>query len=150
MNAPVEVAIIGAGPYGLSLAAHLAAAGVDARVFGRPMHSWRRNMPEGMLLKSDPFASNLSACRISLTLARYRRSDRSGTARHSRFTLMYFCDYGLAFQKRFAPGLKEVSVTSVERHDGVFTLQLENGAQACARRLVVAVGVGPFATSPSR
>jgi hypothetical protein len=69
--APVEVAIVGAGPYGLSLAAHLDGAGIQTRVFGRPMESWRRHMPEGMLLKSDPFASNLSDPQEFYTLARF-------------------------------------------------------------------------------
>ena len=71
MYAPVEVAIVGAGPYGLSLAAHLDAAGIQTRVFGRPMDSWRSHMPEGMLLKSDPFASNLSDPQDFYTLARF-------------------------------------------------------------------------------
>ena len=56
-----QTAIIGAGPYGLSLAAHLAAAGADFRIFGKPLTSWRDHMPKGMMLKSDGFASNLSA-----------------------------------------------------------------------------------------
>ena len=54
----LEVAIIGAGPYGLSIAAHLRHLGVDFRVFGKPMETWRKHMPKGMLLKSDGFASN--------------------------------------------------------------------------------------------
>ena len=56
----VEVAIIGAGPYGLSLAAHLRAAGVSFRQFGQLMNPWRTAMPQGMFLKSQGFASNLS------------------------------------------------------------------------------------------
>ena len=56
-----EVVIIGAGPYGLSAAAHLRAAGVDVRVFGRPMQFWAEKMPAGMLLRSPRVASNLSA-----------------------------------------------------------------------------------------
>ena len=55
----VDVAIIGAGPYGLSLAAHLADAGIEFRIFGSPMHTWRSSMPEGMVLKSEGNASNL-------------------------------------------------------------------------------------------
>src|SRR6478735_3885066 len=57
----VETAIIGAGPYGLSLAAHLAAAGMEFRIFGSPLASWRAHMPKGMQLKSDGFASNISS-----------------------------------------------------------------------------------------
>jgi hypothetical protein len=56
----VDVAVIGAGPYGLSLAAHLGARGVEYRIFGETMRSWKSNMPPGMLLKSYPWASCLS------------------------------------------------------------------------------------------
>ena len=57
MSDVVDVAIIGAGPYGLSLAAHLQAAGVSYRHFGSPMWLWRQAMPQGMYLKSQGFAS---------------------------------------------------------------------------------------------
>lgn len=56
-----DVAIVGAGPYGLSLAAHLRDAGLSFRIFGKPMSTWRDHMPRGMHLKSEGFASNLSA-----------------------------------------------------------------------------------------
>ena len=35
----------GAGPYGLSVAAHLRRSGQSVRHFGLPMHLWRANMP---------------------------------------------------------------------------------------------------------
>ena len=47
-----DVAILGAGPYGLAAAAHLRRAGVDVRVMGQPMSFWR-GMPVGMLLRSN-------------------------------------------------------------------------------------------------
>jgi len=51
-----DVVIIGAGPYGLSIAAHLKALGVDFRIFGSPMRTWLGHMPKGMRLKSEGFA----------------------------------------------------------------------------------------------
>jgi cation diffusion facilitator CzcD-associated flavoprotein CzcO len=54
-----DVAIIGAGPYGLSIAAHLKVRGLDFRIFGSPMHTWLSHMPKGMRLKSEGFASGL-------------------------------------------------------------------------------------------
>ena len=68
MNHYCQLAIIGAGPYGLSIAAHLRERGADFRIFGTPMGTWREQMPKGMLLKSDGFASNLSDPRALLTL----------------------------------------------------------------------------------
>ncbi len=71
MTEIVDVAIIGAGPYGLSIAAHLAGRGVDFRIFGSPMHTWRTSMPEGMVLKSEGNASDLYDPDGEMTLARY-------------------------------------------------------------------------------
>ena len=67
----VDVAVIGAGPYGLSVAAHLAARGIDHRVFGEPMELWQRNMPPGMHLKSDGKSSDLSDPEGELGLAQF-------------------------------------------------------------------------------
>ena len=47
-----EIAVIGAGPYGLSIAAHMADANISTRVFGDTMSFWR-NMPKGMKLRSS-------------------------------------------------------------------------------------------------
>lgn len=45
-RADCEVAVIGAGPYGLATAAHLIAAGADTHVFGEAMSFWRHHMPK--------------------------------------------------------------------------------------------------------
>jgi cation diffusion facilitator CzcD-associated flavoprotein CzcO len=46
----LDAAIIGAGPFGLAVAAHL--GGARVRVYGEPMRTWRRLMPPGMRLRS--------------------------------------------------------------------------------------------------
>src|ERR1700741_1334701 len=71
MTLSIDVAIIGAGPYGLSLAAHLDHQKVDYRIFGKPMAPWKDNMPSGMLLKSYPWASNLSDPHSQFTVRQY-------------------------------------------------------------------------------
>jgi hypothetical protein len=62
------IVIVGAGPYGLSVAAHLRRHGLPFRIFGSPMQSWRSSMPTGMLLKSEGCASSLSDPAGSYTL----------------------------------------------------------------------------------
>ncbi len=47
-----KLAVIGAGPYGLAVAAHARARGIDTVVFGAPMGFWRDCMPAQMLLRS--------------------------------------------------------------------------------------------------
>ena len=148
MYAPVEVAVVGAGPYGLSLAAHLDAAGISTRVFGRPMDSWRSHMPEGMLLKSDPFASNLSDAQDLYTLARFSQEHSLPYNEAAPVKLDTFCNYGLAFQKRCVPRLTEVNVNAIERSGDEFIISVDNGGKVSARRVVIAIGVGPFRYVP--
>jgi hypothetical protein len=145
-----DVGIIGAGPYGLALAAHLRAAGVDHAIFGRPMEMWRRHMPEGMLLKSDGFASNLYDPKNELPLSRFCE-ERSIEYSDDRIPvqLKTFIDYGMAFAERFAPDLVETTVRSVRQHGNGFAFNLENGTTVRARRIVVATGVGHFRYVPA-
>jgi hypothetical protein len=55
-----QVVIVGAGPYGLSIAAYLRRLHIAFRICGVPMQNWRNAMPMGMFLKSEGGGSNLS------------------------------------------------------------------------------------------
>jgi thioredoxin reductase len=145
----VDVAIIGAGPYGLSVAAHLEALGVDYRIFGKPMALWRDHMPPGMRLKSDGASSDLADPADELTLKKF--CAREGLAHHDTQTpvpLDTFTAYGMAFQKRFVPRVEERTVTELERAANGFALRLDDQDVVLARRVVVAIGVAAFSYLP--
>ena len=69
-----EVLIVGAGPFGLSISAHLRELGVDHRIVGRPMDTWRARMPVGMLMKSEPYASEIASPNGRYDVGTYCRS----------------------------------------------------------------------------
>jgi thioredoxin reductase len=144
-----DVAIVGAGPYGLSVAAHLSARNVSFRIFGPPMDTWRSAMPAGMFLKSEGFASSLSDPGNAFSLAHYCTAQGIAYADVGlpipRDT---FSDYGLAFQQRYAPDLDSRFVRSIERDEGGFWLTLEDGALVFASRVVLAVGISHYAYMP--
>jgi thioredoxin reductase len=145
MTAAPDVAIVGAGPYGLSIAAHLGAAGVPFRIFGRPMQTWRDHMPDGMLLKSDGFASNLSDPSGRFTLERFCALTGTPYGHADRLvSLETFRAYGLAFQERLVPQLEDTQVVALEREEAGFRLHLGHGGSAVARQVVLAVGIAHF------
>ena len=144
-----EIAIIGAGPYGLSIAAHLAARGISFRIFGMPMTGWSDHMPKGMQLKSEGFASSLSHPRGEFTLRDY--CDRTGIPYQDQglpVKLETFVEYGLEFQKKFVPNLEEKLVRSVQQADNGFQLMLDDHEKALAKNVIVATGIGSFARVP--
>jgi thioredoxin reductase len=146
----VDTVIVGAGPYGLSLAAYLRHRGVQFRIFGRLMDSWKSRMPKGMLLKSDGFASNIY--------------DPSGTFSLKQFCaqngveygdtglpvkLETFCAYGVAFKERMVPELEDKLVTRIEPSHDAFAVKLDDGEVVFARKVILAVGITHFDYTPA-
>ncbi len=144
-----DVAIIGAGPYGLSVAAHLRGAGVDFRIFGSPMHTWMTQMPKGMRLKSEGFASSLYDPDSSFTLAHYCRENGLPYADTGLpVPLETFIRYGIAFQNRFVPMLEDKLVVSVDQAQDGFQTVLADGEVVTAKNVVVAAGISHFSYVP--
>jgi FAD-dependent urate hydroxylase len=149
MSDAVEVAIVGAGPYGLSLAAHLRKAGVSVRQFGMPMQLWRDFMPEGMFLKSQGFASNLSDPDHTHTLEAFCKATGRPYASYGLpVPLDTFVAYGQWFRSELVPDVEEVLVSDVAQAGGGFEVSLANSDQVRARKVVVAIGVEAFAYVP--
>ncbi len=142
----LEVAVIGAGPHGLSAATHLRRAGVHAHVFGTPMGFWKA-MPEGMMLRSNMSATNMIEPEGPLSLARF--SAETGTPIVQPVPLSDFIAYGSWVQRTAVPDVNERNVTALERAPGgAFRLDLDDGASVSARRVVIACGIAPFERMP--
>jgi FAD-dependent urate hydroxylase len=144
-----SVAVVGAGPYGISIAAHLRSADVDFRIFGRPMHRWREQMPKGMFLKSEGFASNLSDPDNRHTLAQYCAAAGVPYGETGKpVPLDVFTRYATAFQQQLVPDVEEVMVQHIERTGDWFDLQLTSGERLRARKVVLATGLEHAAHVP--
>jgi FAD-dependent urate hydroxylase len=141
-----DVAVIGAGPYGLASTAHLRARGLDVRVLGRPMDLWEQRMPVGMFLRSSWEASTISDPDGALSLDAYEAGLPAPLARP--IPLADYLDYARWYRRRAVPDVDTRRVVAVRRGTAGFELELGDGAAVSARRVVIATGPADFARRP--
>jgi FAD-dependent urate hydroxylase len=145
-----EVLVIGAGPFGLSISAHLSALGVTHRIVGRPVDTWRAHMPVGMNLKSEPYASDLAAPRAGYDIEAYCRAHGLDyTQRLGPVSLERFLAYADWYTEQLVPDVRDVTVTEVTAADGGFRVTFADDEPLTVRQVVVATGVLPYATVPA-
>jgi thioredoxin reductase len=146
-----DVLVIGAGPFGLSISAHLRSRGVEHTIVGRPMNTWRAHMPLGLFLKSEPYGSVISAPTRGYDVATYSRLhgfddyvDRVGP-----LSLERFLGYADWFTDQLVPDIRNVTVTNVVPSGDGFKVEFVDEVPAFVRQVIVATGVLPYAHIPS-
>jgi Pyridine nucleotide-disulphide oxidoreductase len=144
----VQVAIVGAGPYGLSLAAHLAAHGISFRAFGQPMAFWTTiaaAAPE-RFLKSFCFGTNIPVPDADISFPRWSKA--RGLETFEPCAMGDFVAYGHWIQQRFVPTLEEVWVERLSRSGSMFQIVLSTGEVLLANQAVIATGLSGFEYVP--
>lgn len=141
-----DVVVVGAGPYGLSAAAHLMAHRLKVAAFGKPIFFWRNHMPEGMLLRSYWWATDLSDPYQKYSFRRYFQE--KGIVGEDPIPLETFIDYGLWFQQNAVPTLDETYVSCIERKQGHFVVSLEDGRVIRSNAVVMAPGLQYYRYCP--
>jgi thioredoxin reductase len=146
----ITTAIVGAGPYGLSLAAYLRARRHRFELFGVPLESWREHMPDGMVLKSEPFASNLWDPGRRYTLERFCAAHGIEYQPARRpLSLSRFLDYAEWFRRSAVGEATGLKVRRIAQDGARFTLELEDGSRRTAGQVVIATGHLAFRRVPA-
>jgi FAD-dependent urate hydroxylase len=143
-----DVAIVGAGPYGLSTAAYLQQIkGLEVRVFGKPMDFWERCMPPRMLLRSHWHATHIADPKDGLTLDSFASSNGNrGLA--EPIPVSEFIRYGRWFLDEANIRSDQRKIARLSASSGRFKLTLEDGEVMGAKRVIVATGIECFAYKP--
>ncbi|RXZ82499.1 hypothetical protein EBB07_10540 [Paenibacillaceae bacterium] len=144
----MDVIIIGAGPYGISLAAHAQAHGLSYRLFGNPMHFWKDRMPQNMFIRTNPAYVNLSDAAGSYTLERF--AVETGTALTHPLPRPIFVRYALWFAEQTKIAFTRDSVAWVKHRQGGdgYEVRSVSGELYTARNVIVATGLQHFEYIP--
>jgi cation diffusion facilitator CzcD-associated flavoprotein CzcO len=142
-----DAVVVGAGPYGLSTAAHLIGRGLHIAVFGQTLELWRRHMPRGMFLRSHWWATELSDPRRRYGFARFFHE--SGHRPCYPIPRDLFVEYGLWFQRHAVPEVDPAYVAAIERAAGGFRLMLDDGRSVLSTAVIVATGLRGYAHRPA-
>ncbi len=141
-----DVAIVGAGPYGLAAAAHLRRSGVSTQIYGDPMSFWRI-MPIGMVLRSNWTATCIAEYQGPLSLDSFCAA--TGARFGKPIPLDRFIEYGTWVQAQVAPDVDPRLVQAIQRDGHGFRLTLTDGSTHTAGRVAVAAGIAPFPNRPA-
>ena len=142
----IPLLVIGAGPYGLSTAAHAKRHGIDPLVVGEPMGFWRQNMPERMLLRSGT-DWHLDADGID-TFETFLAQRGIDPARVPPVPLRTFVEYADWFCAQTGIRPRPTLVSQLEQVDRQFVVTFEDGRRLRADAVVAAPGIARFPVIP--
>lgn len=149
MTGKTDLLIIGAGPFGLSMAAYAKALGVDHVIVGKPMEFWKSNMPAGLILRSacdwhlDPFGIH--------TIENYLKTQNLVPADVEPLSLKFYLGYAEWFQKQKQIEVRPALVERLD-HDGSssrFKAMLDDGTSIAADKVLIALGFRYFKNIPT-
>jgi lysine/ornithine N-monooxygenase len=146
MKNHTELLIIGAGPYGLSLAAHVQNAGLDFTIVGKPLAFWKENMPRDMMLRSG----------LDWHLDTQNEHTFKAFIEHKKLDLKditpvpinVFLGYAHWFQQQKNIQVQENFVQQLNLKDQRYHALLDNGETITAKRAVLAIGFSGFQHVP--
>ena len=145
-----EILVIGAGPFGLSISAHLHSLGISHQIVGKPNGTYRSHVPVGMNLKSEPYASDMAAPRPGYDVGAYCAEHGYDYAeRLGPLSLERFLGYADWFTEQLVPGVRDITVSDVTSVAGGFRVSFADADPITARQVVVATGVLPYYRIPA-
>ncbi|WP_442599956.1 NAD(P)-binding domain-containing protein [Neobacillus sp. D3-1R] len=143
----LDVIIIGSGPFGISLAAHVVANKLQYKLFGYPMDFWKNQMPQDMFIRTPHEFVSFSDSKDEFTIQQF--SEETGTELITPLPRPIFVEYANWFAKKAGIEFTPELVTKVVHKDGYYKVSSENGDTFAAKNIIVATGVEHYKFLPN-
>ena len=141
-----DLLVIGAGPFGLAVAAQASHLGIEHLVIGRPMEFWQKNMPAGMYLRS---ACDWHLDPVNIHTIDKFLEERGQTAKDVEpLSLEFYLSYAEWFQKQKRITPLPLHIDSLDVEDKGFAAITADGDTIHARNVVIAPGFTHFTNIP--
>jgi FAD-dependent urate hydroxylase len=147
MSKDTNLLIIGAGPFGLAMAAYAQHYNIDYLAVGKVMEFWKLNMPKGLILRSacdwhlDPTGIH--------TIENYLQTKGLTPQEVEPLSLEFYLTYVDWFQEQKHFDVLPAYVQQLDYSNGGFTATLDNGETIRANNVMLAIGFGYFKNIPS-
>lgn len=147
LPAEAELLVVGAGPYGLGIAAYAQSLGLDTLIVGRPMSFWREHMPAGMYLRSswdwhyDPHGID--------TIEAWLHATGRAKASIDPFPLADYLEFAAWFELVSGLDPVDLPIQRIDlRPDGRYDAVFVDGSTVTTRNVALALGFAHFAYVP--
>lgn len=141
-----DLLIVGAGPFGLAMAAQARELGIDHVLLGRPMSFWKKHMSSGLILRSgcdwhlDPMEQD--------TLEQFLEIRGQTPADVEPLSLDLYLQYADWFRRVKRIEAQPSQVMRLDQTDGLFSATLDDGSVITSNHVLLSLGFAPFANIP--
>ena len=149
MAKPLPLLIVGAGPYGLTMAAYARHKKIEYMIVGKMMDFWKSHMPNGMVLRSacdwhyDPFDVDTIECYLETKNLKPVDVEPLRLDFYLGYVDWFVKQKGIEVLPAWVQGLNYVHDTS-----SFFEVPLQDGKTLTARTVVLALGFRYFKNVP--
>ncbi len=139
--------IIGAGPFGLAIAAQASHLGIEHLVAGKPMEFWKHKMPAGMYLRS---ACDWHLDPVNIhTIDKFLEERRQTASDVEPLSLEFYLSYAEWFQKQKQITPLPLHIMRLDVVNDRFIATSVSGDTIDARNVVIAPGFTHFTNIPA-
>jgi cation diffusion facilitator CzcD-associated flavoprotein CzcO len=143
----LDVIIIGAGPYGISIAAHAAEKKLSYKLIGYPMDFWKSQMPQKMFIRTPHELVRLSDPNDYFTIQRYAKE--TGANLETPLPRPIFVDYAFWFAEKTGVAFTPELAAGLTFDGQTFEVVTDQGSHFQAKNVVISIGVQPFKHVPA-